>query len=279
MKEHRKFIAVIAILLISTLACSLTGSADPVSAIQTLIPAEAQTLVASVVAPAATDLAGGGSASSSNGDCGNPLYPAVAGATWSYAMSGVLPDTFTRTIPASSTDGFTDQDVFTSGVTRTGKWTCEFGALTALNASNPGAGVSASIQATDLTGDFETTNIDGVTLPAVVTSGTSWSQSITLEGIQNIAGETVPSKSTSNQNCTAAGNESVTVPAGTFNAMRVECQLNLKISITMMGVEIPTEMSFSTTTWYAAGVGMVKTDTLLSDSTTTIMELTAYNIP
>jgi len=282
--KDRKLIAVLAILLISTLACSLTGSGNPVSAVQTLIPSEAQTLVAgeaqnlvaSVVAPAATGLAGAGGGATSPA-CNNPLYPVVVGASWSYSLTGPLPDTFTRSIAALTTNGFTDQDIFGSGATRTGQWTCDSGDLISLD---PGGGsVTANVQTASSSTDFQTTALDGVTLPAGVTSGTSWTQDFTLEGVQDLNGQQVTSKNVTSYSCTASGEESITVAAGSFTAMRVECLTNITITITMAGMDIPTSITSTSTSWYAPGVGMVKTDSLLSDGSTTSIELTAYNIP
>ncbi|MFH2038979.1 MAG: hypothetical protein ABIJ65_06035, partial [Chloroflexota bacterium] len=86
MKNQFKLISMLGILLITTLACSLTGGADPLGSLQTLIPAEAQTQVVAMLTPAdtpvATDPPGALDFSSSNGDCDNPLYPVVVGATW-----------------------------------------------------------------------------------------------------------------------------------------------------------------------------------------------------
>lgn len=282
--KDRKLISVLTILLISTLACSLSGKADPASVLQTLIPAEAQTqvageaqtLVASVVAPAATELAGSGSGATSSA-CDNPLYPVGVGATWSYALTGPLPDTFTRSIAALTSDGFTDQDVFNSGATRTGQWTCESGNLTSLDPGD--SSVTANVQTASSSSDFQTTAMDGVTMPTGITSGTSWTQNFTIEGNQDLNGQQVASKNVTSYSCTAVGEESVMVAAGSFTAMRVDCQANITITITMAGMEIPTSIRSTSSVWYATGVGMVKSDSLLSDGTTIRIELTAYNIP
>jgi hypothetical protein len=287
MKDYRKLLTIIPILLISTLACSLTGITNPVSSLQTLIPdeaqtmvaAQAQTLVATVIPSSGTEPAGSGGVTSVSEGCENPLYPVVAGATWSYAITSILPDTYTRSIPLLLADGFADHDVFASGVTRTGQWSCEAGNLTALDPGGNGIDVSGSVQADGVDADFTTLTREGVTIPAVITSGTNWSQLISLDGTQNIGGTDVASKSITTFTCTAGGDEPVTVPAGAFTAMRVECQTKIKIIITMAGLEIPTEVNFSSTTWYAPGVGMVKSDSILSDGSHALTELTAYNIP
>src|SRR5687767_7554353 len=61
--------------------------------------------------------------------CANPLLPLHVGAVWTYKLSGAVSDTFTRSIVSVDSSGFTDQDVFGSGVTRQGKWNCEQGNL------------------------------------------------------------------------------------------------------------------------------------------------------
>ena len=87
--------------------------------------------------------------------CTNPLFPVVNGAKWTYSLSGISSGTFTHSIIAVRPDGFTDQDVFNSGVTRTGEWKCEDGALSALN---PAESLSAMIQWEDFTADYKTTS-------------------------------------------------------------------------------------------------------------------------
>jgi hypothetical protein len=279
MKNHLKILSMLGILLITTLACSLTGGADPLGSLQTLVPAEAQTQVVAMLTPAATDaVVVPTSVSSSNGDCDNPLYPVVAGATWSYAMTGPLPDTFTRSISALTSNGFTDQDVFGSGTTRTGQWTCDAGTLVALDPGG-GSGFTANVQAVGLDSNFQTTYTDGVTFPAEIEPGTSWTQNFTIEGVQNLNGQEVLSKNETAYNCTAGDYETVTVPAGTFEAIRVDCQVNIIITITMAGMDIPTNVNSTTTAWHAQGVGMVKSVSNQDTDLSTSIELTAYNIP
>lgn len=284
MKDHLRIALTLSILLITTLACSLTTNANPVNVLQTLVPAEAQTqaagaaqdLVTTVVAPAVTELSNSTNGASSSA-CDNPLYPVVLGASWSYSLSGAISDTFIRSITNVTSDGFTDQDMFSSGTTRTGQWSCESGNLITLDPKNDST--TANVQTSSSSTDYQTTSQEGITLPAVVNSGTSWSQNFTIEGTQDLNGSQVASKNVTAYTCTAAGEESITVAAGTFNTMRVECQTNSTITITMAGMEIPTSITSNSTIWYAQGVGMVKEDSLLGDGSTTTTELTFYFIP
>jgi hypothetical protein len=206
--------------------------------------------------------------------CANPLLPIRVGATWTYKLSGEVSDTFTRSIVSVDPSGFTDQDVFGSGVTRQGKWNCEQGNLIALN---PTEGGSASVTAANVAADFQTTELSGVTVPFAVQPGDTWTQTITLEGIQNINGTDIPSKNQFSNTCTAIGQESVTVEAGTFDTMRFDCQTIINITITMSGQDIQNAIEFTSLNWHAEGIGLVKT--VSAESVDSTIELVSYNIP
>jgi hypothetical protein len=210
------------------------------------------------------------------GQCKNPLHPVIKGAEWTYSLSGITTGTFIRTITAVREDGFTDQDVFDSGVTRTGEWKCEDGTLTALS---PAEGLSGMVQAEGTTAQFKTTQSQGVTLPAIVTPGSAWTQNFTLEGTQTIAGSSAESTGDMSYSCKAADIETVSVPAGVFDAVRVGCQINATITVNMAGLEVPTEWASATTIWYARDIGMVKTENELSGVGHSSIELTSYTIP
>lgn len=209
------------------------------------------------------------------GACSNPYMPVIAGAMWTYKLTGPVPDTYTHSITTVEADGFTEQDVFGTGVTRQGKWTCDNGNLIALN---PSGGSSASVETEGMTSEFQTTSLEGVTLPASINPGDSWTQSITIEGTQTLNDTTIPSKNQTTSTCTASGVESVTVEAGTFDAMRVDCQNTMIITITMNNSPIETSLTFNATNWYAKDVGLVKTVSTGENLDSTI-ELVSYSIP
>jgi hypothetical protein len=210
-----------------------------------------------------------------NHACANPYLPIIAGAAWKYSLTGSATDTFTRSILSVDENGFTDQDVFSAGVTRQGKWSCDNGSLIALDPAN---GPSAGVSSYNLDVDFQTKELSGVTLPATIHAGDTWSQSITLEGTSTINGQSIPAKNHTTSDCTAVGLESVTVPAGTFNAMRVDCKVGIHITVTMNGTEIPTKLKMNSTNWYAEKVGLIKTVFTRAGFNSKI-ELTSYTIP
>jgi len=227
-------------------------------------------------APAASLPPAPATATPANTACSNPLYPVIKGAEWTYAMSGISTGTFTHSIIAVRADGFTDQDVFESGVSRTGQWSCNAGALTALS---PAESLSAMVQTQGVTAEYQTVSSSGFTLPALLTPGTTWDRKFTVEGTQSFAGQDVQGKGDVSYSCTAADSEIVAVPAGSFDAVRVGCQINGPITVAMAGFEIPIEFASAATMWYATDVGMIKTENEISGIGHSTIELTSYAIP
>jgi hypothetical protein len=208
-------------------------------------------------------------------ECANPYLPVVAGATWNYKMTGSTADSFTRSIIAADEKSFTDQDAFDVGVARQGKWECEGGNLKALNPSN---GASASVNTENVAVDFQTTASSGITLPAAIRPGDAWEQTLTLEGSQTVNGLEMPAKNDFKNTCKAAGLESVTVEAGTFNAMRVDCATTMSLSLNMQGVPLDMTLNLNGTNWYAENIGLVKSTSSGQDFES-VIELISYSIP
>jgi len=246
-----------------------------VSSIPTEIP-EITVVVNTPTAETSTEAAPADTSIAVTGACGNPYMPIVAGATWNYKLTGPVSDTFTHTILSVEDASFTEQDQFGTGVIRQGKWQCDNGNLIALN---PSAGGSASISTEGISVDFQTKDLSGITVPAEINPGDTWAQSLTLEGTQTVNNLSFPASNQFSSTCKAIGVESVTVEAGTFDAMRVECENNMDITISLAeNTPSNTVLTFTNIVWYAQNVGMVKTSTsgMGLDST---VELTSYNIP
>ena len=120
--------------------------------------------------------------------------------------------------------------------------------------------------------------MSGVTIPATLNAGDSWTQTTTLEGTEDIKGTPVPAKNQFVNTCKAIGVESVTVEAGTFDAMRLECQTVYHITITMQSNPIQTTVTINVTNWSAKNTGLVKTVNTGEGLDSTI-ELVSFKIP
>jgi len=196
----------------------------------------------------------------------------VAGASWEYQVSGTSNSTFVRSITGVRENGFEDQDVFSAGVTRRGSWECQEGNLISLT---PGS--SASVIASDVQANFTIESNTGITFPADPRPGTEWTQTIIYRGQQTIGDTNVESRNVLSMSCKAVGMERVSVPAGDFGALRVDCTTQLDISIS-----VPLAMNLSTTVtgsaWYAPGVGWVKSRDSGEMGVTEVV-LLSYTIP
>ncbi len=208
----------------------------------------------------------------STGPCWNPYYPVVAGASWEYRLSGTSSGTFVRSITSVREDGFDDQDVFSAGVTRQGSWECREGHLISLT---PGS--DASVIASDDQANFTIESNTGITFPADPRPGTEWAQTIIYRGQQTIGDTNVESRNVLNMSCKAVGIDNVSVPAGEFEALRVDCTTQLDISISA-----PLAMNLGTTVtgsaWYVPGVGWVKSRDSGEMGVTEVV-LLSYTIP
>jgi hypothetical protein len=213
-----------------------------------------------------------------SGDCDNSLYPVVGGATWQYlgANSNSGTFSFAHTFVEIHSDGFTEQDVWDSGLVRSAQWSCQAGNLKALELGT-GAG-TVSTASTNFVADSTTS--EGVTLPATVTAGDTWTQIVDINGHMQMPDNTsAAARNQASQNCTAIGPENVSVPAGTFEAMKVECQVEMTITISVQGLDVPpTTLASTSTLWYADGVGLVKSESA-SEFGTSTLDLQSYNIP
>jgi hypothetical protein len=217
---------------------------------------------------------GSNSGGTVSGPCANPLYPVKVGDLWNYQITGTTSSSFTRTILEVTGSGFTDQDTFPGPVTRTGEWACSAGSLTSLT---PSGGSSAQVQTSGSSSDFQTNDLTGVTLPANIAAGDTWNQHMVLQGTTDVSGTTAQSTTEVTMACTADGNESVIATAGTFTAMKVTCQVTMVITISLSGISVPTNLVFATDSWYAPGIGLVRSVTTGENLDSTI-DLISYTL-
>jgi hypothetical protein len=262
-------------------ACNLTSASSPsgtkTSATATRVISTAPTPGGAEVTPLAGSPTLSTSASGSGG-CVNAYFPVSSGATWSYASTGsVVGDyTYTRTLSGLSDTGFTTSDAF-SGVTRTVTWSCDRGNLTSLASGSSGTLVSGSSMKLTI----DSANATGYVIPNTFTDGKTWSEDLTLNGTLDDGNTTKGTMvSEAKTDCTTAGSESVKVPAGTFDTVKITCHSNqvATVTLTVGGSTGPVTTIQDSIQWYARGVGMVQTVNSGDAGSETIL-LTSYSIP
>jgi hypothetical protein len=214
------------------------------------------------------------------GQCANPLFPVKLGAIWTYTGTGSTAGDygFTDTITDVRDDGFTLTSQF-DDLTRTQEWTCKPEGLAALTF---GGGAAGGIFANGMQMDLNTSNVQGVNLPKTINAGDQWPYSLDFEGDMEFSGTQANAQGTATFTFTAVGQESVTVPAGTFDAMKIHADMVLDMQLSLSGITTPVTFTSPTDLWFAPSVGWIKATSageLMGMSFNETIELQSYNIP
>ena len=208
-------------------------------------------------------------------ECANPYFPVVQGAAWTYRASGRLSGTLLRLITAVKPDGFTDQHSLPSGGAQTITWECSDGILS----GQPDTGPSGLLSAGDLDAHLHATETSGVTVPDNLGPAAYWNQESTLDGVVPLQPGEAPAHVEMRTECTAGAQETVVVPAGSFSALRAECETHEELTVTLNGAAIPAALVTESTIWYAPGVGVVRLEQAVTNGARTTLELVSYRIP
>lgn len=180
--------------------------------------------------------------------CRHPYQPVIDGASWSYQGSGSGGDySRTDTIDEVTDDSFLVETQL-SRVQYFVTWECEPEGLVNMRAD--GGMFEAVFSGPDSPVFVEVLSSEGVTLPASISQGDEWEQQTSLM----FSSKDIASSGTITHEAEAIGMESVTVPAGTFQAMRIDVTSTMDLINYPGGEDITFEASY----WLAPGVGLVR---------------------
>lgn len=211
------------------------------------------------------------------GSCENDHLPVIQGATWTYYSAGgpngdfFYTDTITETTP---TDFILSSQFPT--LTLTQKWLCAEDGLLALQL---GGGTTASVSMQNMIADFKTKEVRGVNLPHTIAPGMQWDYTLIIE---SSSGESTQSPGTFQLTMQEMGRETITVPAGVFEAVKLQATFNAQINVEFQGSFFLYTVNGSSINWYAPGVGLVKSIENIEFSGTpftSTTELQSYSIP
>jgi len=220
--------------------------------------------------------------SSYTGPCGNPYYPVAEGVSHTYKSSS---GTITSTITSVHEAGFTvTHDI--SGSTQIHEWECSPEGLVDL--SNPiGDELKVMGEGITITGKGSAT---GVTIPASISAGDTWSQ--TYKGTLEVNEYDGTLDFTVTTNYSASGEEEITVSSGTFKAIKIDSTIESDFTLKTQGISMPLYTYNATgTTWFVENIGPVKSTTkgtiegtgqmsgLLSEEFLNTTELIEYSLP
>ncbi len=203
--------------------------------------------------------------------CNNPFYPVSETARWQYQItfpaSNSAPVTYMRTVVNVVGNGFTERLVVDSRTVEIG-WTCTNEGLAASEFSD-----MALIQEPAF--DFETLEQSGVTVPRRDRwqLGTIWTNGYLARGTLRIDGNTLTGTGTINIQNQIAAQEQVTVPAGTFDALRVDSMTTIQLTLSG-GIPIPA-VTVTGSAWFARDVGLAKS-TASFRTLSTVNELLSF---
>jgi hypothetical protein len=208
--------------------------------------------------------------------CANPYYPAVPNASRIYKSSGTPKGeyTLTETTTEVRADGFTVLTDYGTNV-KSIEWSCDSEGLRVYSTGNE------KMQGLEVDSDqfqLEVTikNPAGVTLPAKIETGDSWVQSFDFDSTGTIGGNTTTGTGTSTSTYKAHGVESITTPAGTFQAMKIQSETEEDIQATFNSLAMNSSNAYQTIYWFVEGVGLVRSET--TGGYTETLELQSYNI-
>jgi len=280
----------LALVLFVITSCSLTGSGSGDEPAPTDESTSSVGGSGSEEEPAPTEEATSGSEDESvitsegmpvtgTGLCANAYYPVREGATWSYLGTSTAADdyAFTNTITSTRSDGFTVSVEF-DNVTLSQEWACTPDGILALT----GGGNAGTLTASNVNLVIDTQNASGITYPSEILPGSTWTHTLDYTGTMDLNGEPAEASGDTTYNYTAVEVESITVPAGTFDAMKVEVVTTINIKAVFQGVEVPLTVTSTATNWYAQGVGWIKTVSsvdMAGIASTDTVELQSYSIP
>ena len=164
-----------------------------------------------------------------SGPCGNPYYPVAEGISHIYKSSS---GTIKSTITSVHEKGFTVTHNV-AGSTQIHEWECLPEGLVDL--SNPiGDELKVMGEGITITG---TASVTGVTIPASISAGDTWSQ--TYSGTLEVKEYDGALDFIVTTNYSVAGEEEITVSAGTFKAMKVNSTIESDFTLKTQGISMP----------------------------------------
>lgn len=191
------------------------------------------------------------------GDCGNAFYPVIEGRTLRYAnnIPGIDAGEHTITHSDVTDSSFTATTDLGDGNVLTQTWTCSGEGLLQPE-------LTQFPTAEEVTLTIEVVESSGLTIPAAdqFEPGGTWTTRYVANATVSDAGAgEMTMAQTTELTHTVIGPETITVPAGTFDAIRVETTGNVSSVTTVGGVSVPPmELPMSFISWYAEGVGLVR---------------------
>ncbi len=203
--------------------------------------------------------------------CDHPYMPLRTGATWSYAGNEGSQTWSITSANGSANTATATMDIAAPSVDMTSHWTCDPSGINSYDFGN------LSVLDFGDVAKMDVIDSSGTWLPSAenLTPGYSWNNDYTTVISVSAGGISLDITTTSSETWTVSGVEMVVVPAGTFDALRIDGTTTTTISGMMVSTPA---FSASQSYWFAEGVGIVRYTTQ-TEGYSDNSELTAYSVP
>jgi len=215
--------------------------------------------------------------------CDHPYFPLRPGATWVYEGSSAgeamsMTWTVIEVTGDRSSAAAIMQANFSDMFSATYTWQCDSSGIVSFDYGNF-AFEGLDFEMEDISFTTEVRDQSGILIPppGQFAPGASWNSAFTVRTSANMAGFAFTMDFATSSSYTATASESVTVPAGTFSALRVE-STGVSTSSNSMAPGLDVSSSSSGTTWYGRGVGWLRMITI-DDGERSNWDLVRYTIP
>ncbi|MCX6070534.1 MAG: hypothetical protein NTU91_06700 [Chloroflexi bacterium] len=205
--------------------------------------------------------------------CDHPYFPLRTGSSWTYSTPQGDMTWSVGGAGGSNDSAEATMEIAMPEVSMTVHWNCSSAGIVSYDFGTLSVASMGDVASMDVV------DSSGVYLPGadLLTPGYSWPNNYTVVMHVSQEGFSADLTMTASETWTAAGIETITVPAGTFEALRVDGTE----SVTMggfMGAE-DVNVTVSVTHWYAKGVGVVRYTSSTSEGSNSGGELTSYTVP
>ncbi|MFN0073941.1 MAG: hypothetical protein ACKVVP_20875 [Chloroflexota bacterium] len=212
--------------------------ATPPPAPPPLLPAIAKSSPTPMVSPARASV------------CDHPFFPVDQAIRWTYRVRGAVPTQYIEIHQPDGAAGFVARMVFTD-TSVDNQWRCTSDGLVALQPWRAGP-MQSHLR-------FVSTNVSGVTIPEASqwVPGATWSTVYSVDADRTVQNGNPARGRISLQN-RIEQEESISVPAGSFTAIRVQQRAELDLTVEVRQISAPMNVSVESTSWFSRGVGLVK---------------------
>ena len=129
---------------------------------------------------------------------------------------------------------------------------------------------------------LDVNHVSGVTFPSSIQPGDTWQYTLEFTGKISVAAQDYDASGSAESKFQAVGNESVTVPAGTFDALKIHIDTTIDIDGSFNRISFPVKVTSPYDYWFVQGVGWVKArgaGNVSGESFSETIEIQPYNIP